>query len=130
MQNARTTTNEPERKSGWALLCENGAVSFGGERVEVGAAAGNGRRELVLGLRPEALELGSEGVPARVEVVKEFGADAYVFCTAEVGGESTRLVARTEARRAPAQGERIALRVRPDEAHLFDAETGVRLGSG
>jgi hypothetical protein len=36
----------------------------------------------------------------------------------------------TEARRAPAQGERIALRVRPDEAHLFDVETGLRLGSG
>jgi hypothetical protein len=44
--------------------------------------------------------------------------------------ESTRLVARTEARLAPALGERIALRVRPNEAHLFDAETGLRLGSG
>jgi hypothetical protein len=41
----------------------------------------------------------------------------------------TRLVARTEARLAPGQGERIALRVRPGEAHLFDAETGLRLGA-
>jgi multiple sugar transport system ATP-binding protein len=107
---------------------ENGAVSFGSERVAVGDAAANGRTELVLGLRPEALELGSEGVPARVEVVEEFGADAFVFCSAQIGGKSTRLVARTETRRAPSQGERVSLRARPDEAHLFDAKTGVRLG--
>jgi len=118
-------------------LCEvplgaNGAISFGKERVELGeqlaaAVRANGREGVVLGLRPEALELGSEGVPAEVEVVEELGADAYVFCTAEVGGSSRRLVARTEARLAPAQGERIALRPRPDQAHLFDCETGARL---
>jgi multiple sugar transport system ATP-binding protein len=124
-------------------LCElplgsNGAVSFGRERVELGekltaAAQANGRSEVVIGLRPEALELGAEGIPADVEVVEEFGADAYVFCVArlrEGAGGTTRLVARTEARSAPDRGERIALRVRPGEAHVFDAETGVRLGPG
>jgi multiple sugar transport system ATP-binding protein len=111
----------------WSVTGERGAVSLGGERVELGSAAVNGSGAVVVGLRPEALELGSDGIPARVEVVEEFGADAYVFCVAEVGEGSTRLVARTEARKAPAQGERIALRVRPDEAHLFDADTGVRL---
>jgi multiple sugar transport system ATP-binding protein len=116
-------------------LGENGAVSLGEERVELGerlaaAVRANGRPAVVLGLRPEALELGSDGIPARVEVVEEFGADAYVFCEARVGEQQpTRLVARTEARLAPGQGERIALRVRPDEAHLFDVETGFRLGS-
>jgi multiple sugar transport system ATP-binding protein len=112
-------------------LCEvpvsNGAVSFGGADVPLRGAAVNGSG-VVVGLRPEALELASEGVPARVEVVEEFGADAFVFCSAVVGGSETRLVARTDARSAPAQGERITLRVRPDEAHLFDPETGARLG--
>ena len=111
------------------VTCENGAVSFGGERVELGPAAANGSGAVVLGLRPEALEVGLEGLPARVEVVEEFGADAFVFSSAQIGGEETRLVARTEARRAPAQGERIFLRVKPEEAHLFDAETGERLGA-
>jgi multiple sugar transport system ATP-binding protein len=121
-------------------LCElplgsNGAVSLGRERVELGeklaaAAQANGRSEVVIGLRPEALELGAEGIPADVEVVEEFGADAYVFCVAQLreGAGTTRLVARTEARLAPDRGERISLRVRSGEAHLFDAETGVRLG--
>jgi multiple sugar transport system ATP-binding protein len=118
-------------------LCEvplgaNGAVSFGGEKMELvdslaALARANGRTGVVLGLRPEALELGGAGLPARVEVVEEFGADAYVFCTAELGGSSTRLVARTEARLAPAQGERISLRPRAEQAHLFDVETGDRL---
>jgi multiple sugar transport system ATP-binding protein len=115
-------------------LCEvplgsNGSVSLCGQRVELEAKL-DGRSEVVLGLRPEALELGGDGIPAEVEVVEEFGADAYVFCSARLGEEvsaTTRLVARTEARGAPSRGERIALRVRPGEAHLFDAETGARL---
>jgi multiple sugar transport system ATP-binding protein len=55
------------------------------------------------------------------------GADAYVFCSAELGGESTRLVARTEVRNAPQQGERVSLRPRAEDAHLFDPESGERL---
>jgi multiple sugar transport system ATP-binding protein len=109
-------------------LTENGSVSFGGQPVEVRAKL-DGRPSVLVGLRPEALELGADGIPARVEVVEEFGADAYVFCAAQLGDATTRLVARTEAKTAPERGDRIALRVRSDEAHLFDARSGERLGS-
>jgi multiple sugar transport system ATP-binding protein len=68
-----------------------------------------------------------DGIPARVEVVEDIGADAYVFCSADLDGEQTRLVARTEVRNAPKQGERVSLRPRPEEAHLFDPESGERL---
>jgi len=114
------------------VACTNGSVTFAGQPIELPARL-DGRSQVVVGLRPEALELGGEGIPADVEVVEEFGADAYVFCAArlaDTGGGMTRLVARTEARLAPERGERIALRVRPDEAHLFDAESGERLVSG
>ena len=86
-----------------------------------------GRGSIVVGLRPEALELASEGMAAEVEVVEELGADAYVFCIAEVGGAPTKLVARVEARHRPSRGESISLRPRAEEAHLFDALTGERL---
>jgi multiple sugar transport system ATP-binding protein len=109
-------------------LGANGGVSFGGTRVSLPAGAAN-RDSLVLGFRPESLELASGGLPAQVTVVEEVGADAYVFCVADVGGENTRLVARTEARRAPERGERIALRPRGEEAHLFDSVSGERLDS-
>jgi multiple sugar transport system ATP-binding protein len=111
-------------------LSSNGAVLFGGVDVPLPRGASNGRRELVLGLRPESLELASEGVTARVEVVEELGADAFVFCVADLDGETTKLVARTEARRAPDRGENVTLRPRPEEAHLFDADSGERLVAG
>jgi multiple sugar transport system ATP-binding protein len=83
----------------------------------------------VAGFRPEHVDIGGEGdgIPARVEVVEDIGADAYVFCSAEVDGEPTRLVARTEVRSAPRQGERVSLQPRAEEAHLFDSESGERL---
>ncbi len=105
----------------------NGAASFGGVPVPLPVGA-NGRSSVVLGLRPESLELAAEGVPAEVEVVEEIGADAFAFCAAEIAGETAKLVARVEARRAPARGERVALRPMPAEAHLFDPESGDRLG--
>jgi multiple sugar transport system ATP-binding protein len=90
------------------------------------ALGGNGK---VVGFRPEHLEIAGEGdgIRARVEVVEDVGADAYVFCSADIGGETTRLIARTEVKKAPQQGERVSLRPRPDEAHLFDRSTGVRV---
>jgi multiple sugar transport system ATP-binding protein len=86
----------------------------------------NGR---VAGFRPEHVDIAGEGdgIAARVEVVEDIGADAYVFCSADVDGEQTRLVARTEVRNAPQQGERVKLRPRAEEAHLFDGESGKRL---
>ena len=81
----------------------------------------------MLGLRPESLELAGEGLPARVEVVEELGADAYVFCVADVAGEEVKLVARCETRLSPERDARVHLRPRPDEAHVFNPETGERL---
>jgi multiple sugar transport system ATP-binding protein len=105
----------------------NGAVSLGGVSIPVPAAARNGARELLVGLRPESLELAAEGIPAEVEVVEEVGADAYVFCVSEAGTETIKLVARTPCRLAPTRGSRVTLRPRAEEAQLFDPESGCRL---
>jgi multiple sugar transport system ATP-binding protein len=113
-------------------LGANGSIALGEAKIAVDdalarAARSNGRADLVLGLRPESLEVGPAGVPAKVEVVEELGADAYVFCVAEVGGQELKLVARTKARDVPQRGERVSLSPRPNEAHLFDSATGERL---
>ena len=60
-------------------------------------------------------------------MVEELGADAFVFCVAELAGRSVKLVARCETRQSPDRDERVHLRPRPDEAHVFDPETGERL---
>jgi multiple sugar transport system ATP-binding protein len=101
--------------------CDNGSVRLGGVSFEL---PGNpGCSDVVVGLRPESLALAPDGIPAEVEVVEEIGADSYVFAAAEIG----KLVARVETRVAPERGERISLRPRSDEAHLFDPATGARL---
>jgi multiple sugar transport system ATP-binding protein len=61
-------------------------------------------------------------------VIEELGADVYAFCIAQLPGGEAKLVARMEARRAPDRGARVTLRPRLEEAHLFDAATGNRLG--
>ena len=113
---------------------EGGSVTFGGRTTELpaaarGAAASNGRPGVIVGVRPEALELAADGVPATVDVVEELGSDAFIFCTGELPDGPARLAARVEARRAPARGERVHLRASAEhEPHLFDAATGERIG--
>jgi multiple sugar transport system ATP-binding protein len=101
------------------LPVTNGSVELGGVHVDVPA----GRSSIVLGVRPESMDLAHDGLPAQVEIVEEIGADSFVYCQSDVG----RLVARTEAKKAPAREERVSLRPRAEEAHLFDAETGTRI---
>jgi multiple sugar transport system ATP-binding protein len=113
-------------------LGSNGSVSLGGEALALPNAvvvsnATSARTKVVVGLRPESLELGADGLPGRVAMVEEFGADSYVFCVAHVAGEETKLVARVETRRAPARGDLVALRPKADETHFFDVESGERL---
>jgi multiple sugar transport system ATP-binding protein len=115
-----------------AQLGADGHAELNGLRVELSAGAAaaatrKGLREVVLGLRPESIELAGDGIPARVEVVEELGADAYAFCMADLPNGAGKLVARTDWRRPPAQGERVGLRPLPGEAHVFDPASGERL---
>jgi multiple sugar transport system ATP-binding protein len=105
----------------------DGRAELGGRELAMPAGV-NGSPEVVVGLRPESLELADDGLPGHVEVVEELGADAYAFCVAQLPGGEARLVARADARHPPVSGERVALRPRLDEAHLFDPLSGARLG--
>ncbi len=114
-------------------LGTNGSVSLGGVGVPLttdvrSAASAGGWKEIVLGVRPESLELASDGIAAEVEVVEDIGADAFVFCAAEIEGVATKLVARAGAKRAPARGERVTLRPVAEDAHVFDPVSGDRIG--
>jgi multiple sugar transport system ATP-binding protein len=113
-------------------LGSNGSVALGGVAVLLpeaarSAASANGWDSLILGLRPESLELAADGIAAEVEVTEEIGADAFVFCATEIGGKPMRLVARVDAKHVPAQGARISLRPSADDAHLFDPVDGTRI---
>jgi multiple sugar transport system ATP-binding protein len=116
----------------FTLPYADGGVSLCGVDIPLPPAVAQARSErklteLVVGLRPESLELGSEGLPAQVTVVETIGFDAHVFCVADVGGKDVKLVARSEAKHAPARGEQITLRPNAEEAHFFDPLSGEAL---
>jgi multiple sugar transport system ATP-binding protein len=93
------------------------------------------RGSVTVGFRPEALELVPEGdgFAAVVGLVEELGAEAYVYAQLatqldrSVTAESD-VIARVEPREAPANGEVIYLRIKDGSLHLFDTETGLRIG--
>jgi multiple sugar transport system ATP-binding protein len=101
--------------------------------------------ELVIGIRPEHMHLtdaagaaAGSGAGAQagsvsnnavlsgeVLLVEELGADALLHVRlAEAGGT---VVARTEGRKSPAPGQRVTLRVQPDDIFAFHPVTGARL---
>jgi multiple sugar transport system ATP-binding protein len=113
-------------------LGANGSVSLGGVEVALpgavrAVASAAGWADIVVGVRPESVELAGEGIPAEVQVVEDVGADAFVFCAAQIDGVETKLVARTGAKRAPERGARVKLRPLAGEAHLFNPVSGDRI---
>jgi multiple sugar transport system ATP-binding protein len=115
-----------------APLLAGGSAELDGVRVDLGdeaaSAAADGLAEVVVGLRPEALEPAVDGIKTKVEVVEELGSDAYAVCVADLPGGELRLTVRVDPWRAPTPGERLALRPRAGEGHAFHPETGERIG--
>jgi len=97
--------------------------------------AEQGAKRATLGFRPESVEVVSkeEGFPFEVLVVEELGSDAYAYGSLHLGPESTvadgrMFIARVDARRPPSKGETIHLRIRESEEHVFNPDTGLRVG--
>ena len=83
---------------------------------------------LVLGLRPENLQVAEHGPELEVDVVEELGADAYVYGRL-VDAPGEMLVARVDFRRPPARGDHLRLApIDPAAVHVFSSTTGRRLG--
>jgi multiple sugar transport system ATP-binding protein len=82
-------------------------------------------RDVLLGMRPEHLEIasagGSETLRAEVVVVEPTGADTHIFC--KVDGVDVTAVVRE--RHAFHPGE--AVRLRPRLTYVFDPSSGARL---
>ncbi|MBU6503380.1 MAG: sn-glycerol-3-phosphate import ATP-binding protein UgpC [Burkholderiales bacterium] len=87
-------------------------------------AALGGPNGALLGIRPEHLEITSEGWTLQVETMEMLGAERLLYC--RMGAEE--LIVRThEGQAAPAVGSAIHVTPRADRLHWFDATTGSRL---
>jgi multiple sugar transport system ATP-binding protein len=84
--------------------------------------------KVTLGVRPEDLVLAEHGLPVQVEVVEELGADAYVYGTVRGIATDYPVIARVDGRRPPEKGATVHLAPKPDHVHLFDSQSGLRIG--
>jgi multiple sugar transport system ATP-binding protein len=78
---------------------------------------------LIVGLRPEGIEIVSDGQPAEVVAVEPFGSEVIV--DVRVGSQALKIRAAPDVR--PAPGSRIALRADPSAVRLFDRSSGAAL---
>jgi multiple sugar transport system ATP-binding protein len=81
--------------------------------------------EVVLGVRPQGLELGTAGTPAEVVVVEELGSETLVLVELEHLGEKVRVRVRVDGEYPIARGDRTHVAVR-GPVHVFGPD-GLRL---
>ena len=100
------------------------AVPGGSLDLTPGTAVADGTA-VVVGVRPEHLQIGEPGMSGTVRAVEWLGHERHVYC--DVGG--TEIVVRDteEEGREVSPGEAIHLGARPADVHLFDAVTTERL---
>jgi multiple sugar transport system ATP-binding protein len=110
------------------LPTSEGGVKFGDVVYPVPREAlAKARDQVILGVRPEDLELSEHGIVTTVEVVEELGADAYVYATMKSEDEELPIIARVDGRRPPQKGETVHFQPKEGHVHLFHDESSERL---
>jgi multiple sugar transport system ATP-binding protein len=112
-------------------VAHEGHAKIGDYTVPVDPAASKKMQgNITVGVRPEAWRLVSAeegGLPVKVTVVEELGADGYVYGTSGVEGTPHDIIVRISGRQSVQRGETIHVTTDPNEVHVFDTESGERL---
>ncbi|MFQ6551378.1 ABC transporter ATP-binding protein [Aestuariibius insulae] len=87
-------------------------------------AAADSRRAVDLGLRPEHLGVDRAGDSHRVDLAESLGGVSYVHL---IGQSGEKIVVEERGDIRSKEGEMVGLTVDPEQAYLFDAETGHRI---
>jgi len=101
---------------------QNDSVTAIGAQWPASARAAEGQK-VKYGIRPEHLEIASDGIPAVIEVVEPMGAETELL----VKVQEQPLVVTTHGRISAGPGDRVFLRPSAQNSHLFDAAGGQRL---
>jgi multiple sugar transport system ATP-binding protein len=86
-----------------------------------------GATTVMVGLRPEDLSVGSEGIPMEIDLIEELGADAYLYGkTPSNNGSQVSLIVRVPGDSSLRRGSKV--KVKPTRAYFFeDSPTGKRI---
>jgi multiple sugar transport system ATP-binding protein len=108
-----------------------GQASIGNYKVPVDPTAEKKMKgRVTVGVRPENWRIVGDsdgGLPVKVLVVEELGADSFVYGTCEVEGTPSSVIVRVSGRHHPHKGEVMYVTTDPHHVHVFDTETGERL---
>ncbi|WP_134767785.1 sn-glycerol-3-phosphate ABC transporter ATP-binding protein UgpC [Nocardioides sp. 1609] len=111
----------------------DGRAAIGDYLVPVDPTAAQKMRGAVtVGVRPESWRIVSDaegGLPVRVTVVEELGADSFVYGTSGVEGTPANIIVRIAARDQVHRGDVLHVTTDPADVHVFDTETGERLSA-
>jgi multiple sugar transport system ATP-binding protein len=99
----------------------NHSVALGDWSIQVPREITDTTAELVIGIRPEHLDVGGTGVEMQIDVVEELGADAYLY--GRIAGPDNvfgqPIVVRADGQDPPSRGSRVRLRPQPGHLHFF-----------
>ncbi|MCH5641551.1 MULTISPECIES: sn-glycerol-3-phosphate ABC transporter ATP-binding protein UgpC [unclassified Gordonia (in: high G+C Gram-positive bacteria)] len=118
----------------------DGQISISGSVIHVdeeskAALRNSGISSVIVGIRPEHLELSDEGrgLAADVALLEELGSETYVYASVadqsirNLDGEPMILVARSHERAPAKRGDGVRLHQSDRAVHLFHPESGERL---
>ncbi|HZC61945.1 MAG TPA: TOBE domain-containing protein, partial [Streptosporangiaceae bacterium] len=90
--------------------------------------AAQGHDKLIIGVRPEHLSVGDgDGeLTVKVALVEDLGSDSFIYGRL-ADDESSSVIVRS-GRDHPRHGDTVKVGVDTTHLHIFDADTGLRLG--
>jgi multiple sugar transport system ATP-binding protein len=97
----------------------------------VRAARAENLEKVTIGIRPEGMDVasGATGLAVKIELVEELGADEFVYGSLPDDTDVDRhIVARPRTRALPHLGDVVHLDVVTDAIHVFNPDTGLRVG--
>ena len=110
-----------------ATRAANGASAHGVDLAltptQLAALQAGSSSALTYGLRPEAVQLSSDGLPGMLKMTEPTGPETYATVETAVGLRTMRVPGYLHA----AVGENVHVRWTPEAVHLFDASTDKRV---
>ena len=110
---------------------DDGHARIGDYAVAIDRASGaHSTGDITIGVRPESWRIVGErenGLPIRISAIEELGADAFIYGTCEVDGDTITIAVHIGGRQQAQKGQTIFLSTESSMVHVFDTATGLRL---
>jgi multiple sugar transport system ATP-binding protein len=101
-----------------------GTATLRPDDAQLRAAQGHGK--LIVGVRPEHLTIGDGELTVKVALVEDLGSDSYIY--GHLADDAASNVIVRSGRDHPRHGDTVKVGVDTTHLHMFDADTGLRLG--